>query len=144
MPKRFIDFDRELGGKFKDLGKIGKAGQYSKGWKPAWGDFGNLFRSIERKEKRKKRRTPIPIGTVKKLLLRSKGKCEKCGTKLGSRLIPDFHHKNEKPSDHKMTNILVLCPNCHRKETNRLKEKTGSARSKKTAKKRKTISILDL
>lgn len=103
-------------------------------WDQDWGNFEDLFTETKKKEKRKKRRTPIPISTVKKLLIRSKGKCEKCPTSL-SGLMPDFHHKNEDPSDNSMINILVLCPNCHRKETMRLKYK-GKKTSLKTTKKK--------
>ena len=63
---------------------------------------------------KKKRRTPIPQGKVKHLMIRAKGHCEKCGVDLKG-LNPYIHHKNQDPSENKMSNLIVLCPNCHRK-----------------------------
>lgn len=132
-------WDKEVKRAFKAWDKeVEMAFKPPKGWRSTWGDFGTLSRGAVQKEKRKKRRTPIPLRTQKRLLLRSKAKCEKCGTKLGKGLMPDFHHKNENPSDHRMGNILVLCPNCHRKETNRLRGRVEKRKAKPKRKKRTT------
>jgi hypothetical protein len=81
--------------------------------KITWKDLGFTgLNSIDRYDERKTR-TPIPQGTKTDVLLRSKGKCEKCGKSLKG-LKPDIHHKNRNPSDHRKGNLLVLCPNCHR------------------------------
>lgn len=60
------------------------------------------------------KRTPIPQSVKTAILIRSNGKCEKCKTSLKG-LTPDIHHKNLNPSDHRKVNLLVICPNCHRK-----------------------------
>jgi len=60
------------------------------------------------------KREPIPSSLRTELLLRAKGKCEKCHRefyKLG--IKPHFHHKYGNPKNNKPSNILVLCPNCH-------------------------------
>lgn len=48
------------------------------------------------------------------LLVRSKGKCQKCRISLKG-MKPDIHHKNRDPSDNKISNLMVLCRNCHSK-----------------------------
>ena len=60
------------------------------------------------------KRTPIPQSIKTAILIRSNGKCEKCKTSLKG-LTPDIHHKNLDPSDHRKVNLIVICPNCHRK-----------------------------
>ncbi len=62
----------------------------------------------------KKARVPIPQGIKTEILLRCKGKCEKCHTSLKG-LKPDIHHKNQDPGDNRKVNLMVVCPNCHRK-----------------------------
>ncbi|ABN57777.1 hypothetical protein DSECCO2_229170 [anaerobic digester metagenome] len=62
----------------------------------------------------KKKRVPIPQSIKTEILLRCKGKCEKCHTSLKG-LKPDIHHKNRDPADNRKVNLLVVCPNCHRK-----------------------------
>jgi len=68
----------------------------------------------DRYDDKTKERIPIPQGVKTDVLLRSKGKCEKCKTSLQG-LKPDIHHKNMNPSDNRKANLIVLCPNCHRK-----------------------------
>lgn len=48
------------------------------------------------------------------LLVRSKGKCQICKISLKG-MKPDIHHKNQDPSDNKISNLMVLCRNCHSK-----------------------------
>lgn len=64
------------------------------------------------RKSQKKPRIPRSIRT--KVLLRCEGKCEKCGEKLGD-LVPDIHHIDGNPRNNDPTNLIVLCPNCHRK-----------------------------
>jgi 5-methylcytosine-specific restriction endonuclease McrA len=56
----------------------------------------------------------IPVGQHMrtKLLVRSKGKCEKCLRSLDG-VKPHIHHKDGDPKNNKMSNLKVLCPNCH-------------------------------
>jgi 5-methylcytosine-specific restriction endonuclease McrA len=58
------------------------------------------------------KRKPVKVSVIKKLLVRSKGKCEKCGLSLDP-VTPHIHHKDRNPKNNKMTNLKVLCPNCH-------------------------------
>ena len=66
----------------------------------------------------RKKRTPLTQSKKTKILLRCKGKCERCGKKLGS-VKPNIHHKNCKPSDNRESNLIVLCPSCHSKRHGR-------------------------
>ena len=68
-------------------------------------EFSTLF------ETRKKRKA-IPISVQKQLLIRCKGKCENCGKDLTG-LKPFIHHKDGNPSNNKLSNLIVLCPDCH-------------------------------
>ena len=58
------------------------------------------------------KRIPVKISMIKKLLVRSKGKCEKCNHSLEG-VKPHIHHKDGNPKNNKMSNLKVLCPNCH-------------------------------
>lgn len=75
-----------------------------------------------------KRRLRIPRSIRTKVLLRCEGKCEKCGEKLGD-LVPDVHHKDGNPKNNDLSNLIVLCPNCHRKEEKSPEILTSSAAS---------------
>jgi hypothetical protein len=57
-------------------------------------------------------RVPVPIKTQKQLFIRCEGNCEKCEDSLRG-LTAHIHHKNGDPSDNRMSNLIVLCPNCH-------------------------------
>jgi hypothetical protein len=61
---------------------------------------------------REKRRKPVAQSLRTQALVRSGGKCEKCRKQLG-KIKPHLHHKNGNPGDNKLSNIIVLCPNCH-------------------------------
>lgn len=53
----------------------------------------------------------------KKRLVEIRGNtCENCGISewLGKSLVLDVHHKNKNRRDNRPTNLLVVCPNCHR------------------------------
>jgi hypothetical protein len=58
------------------------------------------------------KRTPVRVSMIKKLLIRSGGKCEKCHHSLVG-VKPHIHHKDGDPKNNKMSNLKVLCPNCH-------------------------------
>jgi len=58
------------------------------------------------------KRIPVGQSMRTKLLVRSKGKCEKCHRSFEG-IKPHIHHKDGNPKNNKMTNLKVLCPNCH-------------------------------
>jgi len=70
--------------------------------------FHNLAASSRRKKPR------IPSSSRTKVLVRCGGRCEKCGIGLGD-LVPDIHHIDGNPQNNEPSNLIVLCPNCHRK-----------------------------
>jgi len=73
-----------------------------------------VFDFFDRKIDKERKSTPTRI---KKLALQRAGdKCERCGIRFDG-FTPDYHHKNYNPNDNSLSNIEVLCPNCHRKET---------------------------
>jgi hypothetical protein len=62
----------------------------------------------------KKERAPISQKMKHELENRAKNHCEKCGMSFTS-IRPDIHHKNHDPSDNRKRNLIILCPNCHRR-----------------------------
>lgn len=96
-----------------------------------WGGFDLSGLNItDRYDDKNKDRVPIPQGLQKDLIIRSRGKCEKCKTSLEG-LKPDIHHKNSDPSNNEKRNLIVLCPNCHR----RAHYKENNTETKNTTKK---------
>ena len=81
------------------------------------------------------------------LLVRSKGKCQKCGISLKG-MKPDIHHKNRNPSDNEISNLMVLCRNCHSKmhynKDGTLKKSTTKIGRKKSKQNEKPISKKEL
>jgi Zn finger protein HypA/HybF involved in hydrogenase expression len=62
------------------------------------------------------RRESIPQKLRTELLLRCKGRCEKCGLDFHDNGVrPHFHHKDGDPKNNKPSNLIVVCPNCHSK-----------------------------
>lgn len=57
-------------------------------------------------------REPVPAKKKKEVRERAKGKCESCRKKPRGVTL-QFHHKNMKPTDNRLSNIQLLCPNCH-------------------------------
>jgi 5-methylcytosine-specific restriction endonuclease McrA len=62
----------------------------------------------------KKRRARIPQGVMKQVVARSQGRCESCGTKVQG-LHYHIHHKDRDRNNNELSNLRVLCPNCHSK-----------------------------
>ncbi|MDD3492892.1 MAG: HNH endonuclease signature motif containing protein [Candidatus Thermoplasmatota archaeon] len=66
--------------------------------------------------KKKTKRTPIPESIKKKALMRSGRYCQYCRKDLyKNELTPTFHHIDGDASKHTLSNIIVLCPDCHDK-----------------------------
>jgi len=60
----------------------------------------------------KKKRPPVPKEVIEQVVARAKGRCERCGTALNN-LRYRLHHKDMDPYNNELSNLLVLCPNCH-------------------------------
>ena len=54
----------------------------------------------------------VPLGVQKKLFIRSRGYCEKCGLDLAF-VEGEIHHRDRNRENNKMENLLLLCKNCH-------------------------------
>ena len=62
------------------------------------------------------RRKPIPKSLERKVLLRSKGKCEICGLDFEKEGVKaHIHHIDGNPKHNVLSNLIVVCPNCHSK-----------------------------
>ena len=70
-------------------------------------------------------------------------KCEKCGNTIwNNQLIPlELHHKDGNHYNNELTNLIILCPNCHAQEENNCKPKTHKLKKQKPIKIRKKIGI---
>jgi hypothetical protein len=61
-------------------------------------------------------RKPVTSGLKSQVLSRSRGRCERCGKDVIRRgLKPRYHHKDGNPSHNTLSNILLLCNDCHDK-----------------------------
>ena len=64
----------------------------------------------------KPKRKPISISVQKKVIARSRGRCEICGFDFAKHDVkPHIHHKDGNPRNNKLSNLIVVCPNCHSK-----------------------------
>lgn len=61
---------------------------------------------------KKTKRKQVSKGSTKDIYVRAGGKCERCKLSLRG-LRGHIHHKNRKPSDNRLSNLILLCPNCH-------------------------------
>jgi len=85
-----------------------------------------LIETILGTQKRKIKNVPQSIRT--KLLIRSEGKCERCHKSLKG-LTPHIHHIDGERKNNKISNLIVLCPNCHSKTPTYKKPKTKTSPS---------------
>lgn len=64
----------------------------------------------------RKRRPPVPQSIKTKVLQRSKGKCERCHKNvIGRGLKPRYHHKDGNPFHNTVSNVVMVCNDCHDK-----------------------------
>ena len=77
--------------------------------------------------------------TLEKLHRRSGAKCEgsklgfSCSVRLIDRSDPLVHHMDGNPRNNKITNLVLLCPECHLKIIDRLSERRRKAYLEKVA-----------
>lgn len=64
----------------------------------------------------KPKRKAVRISDRKHLLEFQNGKCWKCGKSFKQMKVRTMvHHKNLNPKDNRITNLVLVCPNCHDK-----------------------------
>ena len=64
----------------------------------------------------KRKRPPTPQSIKTKVLQRSRGKCERCHKEvIGRGLKPRYHHKDGDPFHNTLSNVVLLCNDCHDK-----------------------------
>ena len=71
----------------------------------------------------KPKRKPVSQSARTKVLVRAKGKCESCGSYLDN-VKPHIHHKDGNPRNNKLSNLQVLCPNCHSRKHDKPRRKS--------------------
>jgi hypothetical protein len=63
-----------------------------------------------------KKRTPVRSSDKKHLLDYQNGKCFTCKKSFKQMKVrPILHHKNLNPKDNRISNMILVCPNCHDK-----------------------------
>ncbi len=66
--------------------------------------------------KKSKKRTPVRTSDKKHLLDYQKGKCYRCKKSFKQMKVRAIlHHKNLNREDNRITNMVLVCPNCHDK-----------------------------
>ncbi len=60
------------------------------------------------------KRKPVKQSERTKVLIRARGRCERCNHPLDD-VKPHIHHKDGNPKNNKLSNLKVMCPNCHSK-----------------------------
>jgi len=64
----------------------------------------------------RRRRPPIPQGIKTEVQQRSRGRCERCRKDvIGRGLKPRYHHKDGNPFHNTVSNVVLLCNDCHDK-----------------------------
>jgi hypothetical protein len=66
----------------------------------------------------KKTRVTVTKSEKNEIWDRQNGRCWKCGTDL-TPTITEYHHKDGNPSNWSLSNIALVCSNCHKRETNK-------------------------
>ncbi|OGI14978.1 hypothetical protein A3K63_03060 [Candidatus Micrarchaeota archaeon RBG_16_49_10] len=61
-------------------------------------------------DKQGKTRTPIPIKIKKRIFERAENACQHCGN---SNVKLHIHHIDKNPENNNLSNLIVLCPDCH-------------------------------
>lgn len=61
---------------------------------------------------RRLQKMTVPISVQRKLFIRSRGFCEKCGIDLAL-VEPEIHHIDRNRENNNIRNLLILCPNSH-------------------------------
>ena len=82
---------------------------------------------------KKSKRKPLSSSRKTDALLKSKGKCAKCGIQLTA-ATKEIHHKDGNRRNDRPSNLMVLCRNCHGEISHRQKKRKG----------RKPKNILDI
>ena len=67
--------------------------------------------------KKKPKRKTVSRGSLRDVYTRAGGICERCKCSLRG-MKGHIHHKNRKPRDNRLSNLILLCANCHRIEHN--------------------------
>ena len=63
-----------------------------------------------------RKRVPVRKSDRKFLLKHQKGTCWRCKKSFKQMSVrPILHHKNLNPKDNRISNIILICPNCHDK-----------------------------
>jgi len=105
------------------------------GLKPVGGNFINLKKNLQRLQlecphwtgqgwnkgaQLKDWSDYTKIEPLKKHLLKLKDKCERCNNNewMGQPLTLEVHHINGDRSINELTNLMILCPNCHSQTKN--------------------------
>ena len=90
-----------------------------------------------KKDTQSEKRIPIKLSIKRDILAKQKQRCgnRKCRKTFGRAI--EFHHKNFKKNDNRPSNIIALCPTCHReihmKKRVREATKTTNKKSKKVS-----------
>ena len=93
------------------------------------------IRTQVKKDTQAEKRVAIKTSIKNDIKAKQKQRCAKCGTLFGRAI--EFHHKNFKKNDNRPSNIIALCPTCHKeihmKKRVREATKTTNKKSKKVS-----------